>query len=92
MKIQTNQTPFQMKWNNYKYKTIDGYTQKVDKILLDNGKELRIYTDYRQGEKETSLQYLLDETGKWIKSKLKYFKGNKVSRIVRGEARKEDIL
>lgn len=84
MRIQPTETNFKMKWTTNNYKTIDGYVQKVDKALLDNGKELRIYTEYKNGNKETSLQYLVDSTGKWIKSKLRYFKGNKVIKVLKG--------
>ena len=68
------------------YKTIDGYTQVVDKKILSNGKEMRIYTEYKKGIKETSMQYLLDNMGNWLKSKLKYYdiKG-KVIKVLKGE-------
>ena len=68
------------------YKTIDGYTQVIDKKILSNGKEMRIYTEYKNGIKETSMQYLLDNMGNWLKSKLKYYdiKG-KFIKVLKGE-------
>ena len=68
------------------YKTIDGYIQKVDKKTLQNGKELRIYTEYKNGIKETSMQYLLDSMGNWLKSKLKYYDVNgHIIKILKGQ-------
>ena len=68
------------------YKTIDGYTQVVDKKILSNGNEMRIYTEAKNGVKETTLLYLLDNMGNWLKSKLKSYdiKG-KVIKLLKGE-------
>lgn len=71
---------FGMKWSSHTHKTIDGYISKLDEIILDNGKTLRINTEYKNGIKQTKLQYLIDSTGKWLKSKLYYFKDKKVLR------------
>ena len=81
MKINSiNQLTFKMKWSSHTHKTIDGYLSRLDEIILDNGKKLRITTEYKNGIKQTKLQYLIDSTGKWLKSKLYYFKNKKVLR------------
>ena len=74
------QPAFKMKWSSNTHKTFDGYISKLDEIILDNGKTLKINTEYKNGIKQTKLQYLIDSTSKWIKSKLYYFKDKKVLR------------
>lgn len=76
---------FRMKWSSHTHKTIDGYISKMDEIILDNGKILRINTESKNGVKETKLQYLIDKTGKWIKSKLRYFSDNKTTKVLTSE-------
>lgn len=54
----------------------------VDTAFLDNGKSLRI-TKYFECDKLTQkLYYLKDQAGKWIKSKLKQYKGNSVNQVL----------
>lgn len=76
---------FRMKWSSHSHKTIDGYISKLDEIILDNGKTLKITTESKNGVKETKLQYLLDKTGKWLKSNLTYFSNNKKYKTLRSK-------
>ena len=74
MRIQPIQQPtFQMKW---KSKALPNVTKS--KIELDNGKKLLI----RDGG-WYKLQSLYDEVGKWVKSKLRYYKGSQVVKEMR---------
>ena len=75
MKIQPiQQSPtFQMKWEN---KALPNVTKS--KIELDNGKKLLV----RDGG-WYKLQSLYDEVGRWIKSKLRYYKGRQVINEIR---------
>ena len=74
MKIQPIQQPtFQMKWES---KAIPNVTKS--KIELDNGKKLLI-----RDEGWYKLQSLYDEFGRWVKSKLRYYKGRQVVKEMR---------
>ena len=74
MKIQPIQQPtFQMKWES---KALPNVTKS--KIELDNGKKLLV----RDGG-WYKLQSLYDEFGKWIKSKLRFYKGRQVVKEMR---------
>ena len=74
MKIQPiQQRTFQMKWES---KALPNITKS--KIELDNGKKLLI----RDGG-WYKLQSLYDEFGKWVKSKLMYYKGRQVVKEMR---------
>lgn len=86
MKIQPiqNQT-FNSRYKIEKFKCYDKYISHHEHLYLNNGKKLTVVTEYGENGKETVLQCLYDEAGKWIKSKLRYFKDNKVTRTLRGE-------
>lgn len=57
-----------------------------DTVHFENGKKLTIAKTYgKMGGLTEKLYYLRDETGKWIKSKLQCFKGNKVVQELRGQ-------
>lgn len=74
MRIQPIQQPtFQMKWGSRELP----YVTK-SKIELDNGKKLLI-----RDEGWYKLQSLYDEFGKWVKSKLRYYKGRQVVKEMR---------
>ena len=74
MKIQPIQQPtFQMNWES---KALPNITKS--NIYLDNGKKLLI-----RDEGWYKLQSLYDEVGKWVKSKLRYFKGRQVINEIR---------
>ena len=74
MKIQPIQQPtFQMKWES---KALPNVTKS--KIELDNGKKLLV----RDGG-WYKLQSLYDEFGKWVKSKLRFYKGKQVVKEMR---------
>ena len=74
MRIQPIQQPtFQMKWES---KALPNVTKS--KIELANGKKLLI----RDGG-WYKLQSLYDEFGKWVKSKLRYYKGRQVIKEMR---------
>lgn len=47
---------------------------------------MRIYTEAKNGVKETTLLYLLDNMGNWLKSKLKYYdKNGRIIKVLKGE-------
>ena len=74
MKIQPIQQPtFQMKWES---KALPNVTKS--KIELDNGKKLLI----RDGD-WYKLQSLYDEFGRWVESKLRFYKGRQVVKEMR---------
>ena len=74
MKIQPIQQPtFQMKWES---KALPNVTKS--KIELDNGKKLLVrYGGWYK------LQSLYDEFGRWVKSKLKFYKGRQMVKEMR---------
>ena len=74
MRIQPIQQPtFQMKWES---KALPNVTKS--KIELANGKKLLI----RDGG-WYKLQSLYDEVGRWVKSKLRFYKGRQVIKEMR---------
>lgn len=76
MKIQPIQQPtFKMKWGS---RTLPYVTKS--NIELDNGKKLLV----RDGG-WYKLQSLYDEVGRWVKSKLRFYKGRQVMKEVRSE-------
>lgn len=86
MKIQPIQQPtFNSRYKIEQFKCYDKYVAKHENFYLNNGKTLKVITEWGENGKETSLQCLFDEAGKWIKSKLRYFKGGKVTNVLRGE-------
>lgn len=57
-----------------------------DTVHFENGKTLKISKTYdKMGELTDKLYYLRDEAGKWVKSKLQYFKGNKLVKELKGQ-------
>ena len=58
----------------------EGCKRVIDTICLDNGKKLTITKAYCCNTLASKLQYLRDETGRWIKSKLRYYSGRRVAR------------
>lgn len=85
MRIQPIQQNFQSKYKIEKWRTFDGYLTHQEKYVLNNGKELHVMTEYVNGQKDTCLQCLFNEAGIWLKSKLRYFKGNKVYKVLKSE-------
>lgn len=74
MKLQSIQQPtFQMKW---KQNQLGKLTKSS--VELDNGNKLLI-----RDEGWYKLQSLYDEVGRWVKSKLRYYKGKQVVKEVR---------
>ena len=74
MRIQPIQQPtFQMKWES---KALPNVTKS--KIELANGKKLLV----RDGG-WYKLQSLYDEVGRWVKSKLRYYKGRQIIKEMR---------
>ena len=65
--------------------TMPTYYGKVDRGVFNN-KIIDIYTAYfPDGSLKHKLYYLTDTAGKWIKSKLKFFKNNKCYYIARSK-------
>ena len=74
MRIQPIQQPtFQMKWESKAFPNVT-----KSKIELDNGKKLLV-----RDEGWYKLQSLYDEVGRWVKSKLRYYKGRQVVKEMR---------
>ena len=74
MRIQPiQQQAFQMKWES---KALPNVTKS--KIELDNGKKLLV-----RDEGWYKLQSLYDEFGKWVKSKLRFYKCRQVINEIR---------
>ena len=62
------------------------YGKVVCEKGIINNKRLDIYSAYdTNGELMHKLYYLADSTGRWIKSKLKFYKGRQVTKIIRSE-------
>ena len=58
----------------------DSFTNKriIDTVNFENGKKLQITKYFEYDKLVQKLYYLKDETGKWVKSKLKDYRTNKV--------------
>ena len=69
------QQTFQMKWENKAFPNVT-----KSKIELDNGKKLLI----RNGG-WYKLQSLYDEVGRWVKSKLRYYKDRQIVKEMKSE-------
>ena len=55
------------------------YTKVItDTVKLANGKKVLFAKTYSGNTLESKLSYLKDEAGRWVKSKLRYYKGGKV--------------
>lgn len=93
MKISAVKSPnFGIKYTSRTWQNWDGYATKFDQITLDNGKDLKIYTESKNGEILSKLQYLTDSAGNWIKSKLKDFRHSKVLESERNMAKNNTVL
>ena len=73
MRIQPIQPTFQMKWES---KALPNVTKS--KIELANGKKLLV-----RDEGWYKLQSLYDEFGRWVESKLRFYKGRQVVKEMR---------
>lgn len=60
------------------------FTKKsiTDTAYLQNGKSLRIIKYFDYDKLTQKLYYLKDEAGKWVKSKLKTYKGNSINQVL----------
>ena len=65
------------------YKTLKNKTVVTGKI---KNTTVDIYTRYHDNGDINYKLYYIKKANEWIRSKLKYFKGNKVYQIIRGEA------
>lgn len=81
--IQQNNTSFGI----YKVTKMTSYGNRVTGLI--NGYKLDVYTAKEDGELIHKLYYLTDKAGNWIKSKLKYYKGGSVVKVINSENRKE---
>lgn len=74
----------------YSVKEVDReYGVVKHEVIELTDKFLEIYTAFgKDNEKIHKLYYLKDKLGKWLKSKLIYYKDNKADKVVRSE-RKE---
>lgn len=50
----------------------------TDTVKLANGKKVLFAKTYSGNTLESKLSYLKDEAGRWVKSKLRYYKSGKV--------------
>lgn len=67
----------------YKVTQITHYGNRVTGLI--NGYKLDVYTAKEDGELVHKLYYLADKAGNWVKSKLKYYKGGSVIKVIRSE-------
>ena len=59
------------------------YGKVIQETGTINGKKLDIYSAYnKEGELEHKLYYLADDVGRWIKSKLKYYRGGRCVKTI----------
>ena len=58
----------------------------VDTVHLGNGKKVIISKCYDYGNLISKLQYLKDEAGNWVKSKLKCYKNGKAVKTITSSA------
>lgn len=65
-----------IKYGGFAQKSID------DTVQLSNGKSLRIIKYFDYDKLTQKLYYLKDEAGKWVKSKLKTYKGRQVDKVI----------
>ena len=86
LKIQPIQTP-SFGLNVTRKIRFDNETKKriIDTVSLENGKKLIITKGYDCNTLLYKLQYLKNEAGDWIKSKLRYYKGRKVIKELNNE-------
>ena len=79
MKIQpTNQTNFGLNTSSRIYYYGQFGKKEIDVVNLANGKKIGIYKQFDANNLVSKLQCLTDEAGRWVRSKLRYYKGNKV--------------
>lgn len=83
MKIQPTQTPsFGMNYTQKIYYDNRFIKHVTDTVHLDNGKKVIISKCYDYGNLTSKLQYLKDEAGNWVKSKLKCYKNGKAVKTI----------
>lgn len=84
MKIQPTQSP-NFGLNVTRKIRFDSDTLKrvVDTIHFNNGKKLIITKAYDCNTLVSKLQYLKNEAGDWVRSKLRYYKGRQVIKEMR---------
>ena len=91
MKIQPIQSPnFGLKVTRKIRFDSDQLKRVVDTVHLENGKKLIITKAYECNTLVSKLQYLKNEAGDWIKSKLKYYKGRQVIKELTSEAKAQE--
>lgn len=85
MRIEPTQQTFGLKtqrtirYNSPISKTI------IDTAFLQNGKSLNVAKYFEYDKLTQKLYYLKDEAGKWVKSKLKTYKGNSVNQVLQSD-------
>lgn len=85
MRIEPTQQTFGLKTQRtIRYNSLQGKTI-IDTAFLKNGKSLRIAKYFEYDKLTQKLYYLKDEAGKWVKSKLKTYKGNSVNQILQSD-------
>lgn len=84
MKIQPTQSP-NFGLNVTRKIRFDSNTLKrvVDTVHFNNGKKLIITKAYDCNTLVSKLQYLKNEAGDWVRSKLRYYKGRQVIKEMR---------
>ena len=85
MKIQPTQKN-NLNFGIYKVTQMTRYGKRDTGLI--NGYKLDIYTAKEEGELVHKLYYLADNLGNWVKSKLKFYKGNKVVKVINSENRR----
>ena len=79
MKIQPTHSPAFGLIRQTKIRYTKPYTKVItDTVKLVNGKKAIFASTYSGNTLESTLSYLQDAAGRWIKSKLRYYKGGKV--------------
>lgn len=56
----------------------DALKHVIDTVHFENGKKLMITKSYDCNTLCYKLQYLKNEAGEWVKSKLRYYKGRQI--------------
>ena len=86
MKIQpTSQVSFGLNRSRQLRYVTPEIKREIDTIRFNNGKKLTITSEYQRSNLTNKLYYLKDAAGKWIKSKLVYYSGNKPAKVIKSE-------
>ena len=87
MRINSMQTySFGMNYTQKTYYDNRFVRHVTDTVHLDNGKKVIISKCYDYGNLISKLQYLKDEAGNWVKSKLKCYKNGKAVKTITSSA------